>query len=422
MRRSPGENGHGPRVLVIAATAVVLAVVALVIATYGRPSTLVPTPSPTASRTPPGATSTAAATSTPAGSSTPSISPTGAVEGYGYVLATHTSEEQRIVIRRESDGSVAFDLDGALPAVSRDGRRLAYWRSTPGLGPTDLRVIELASPTSDRSVFTVNDDSLGGSVVWSNDGQGLLVTTYSRRTTGGGGIEGAAPARYDLLMVDLGTSPPSARPAAQPVTGGRVFIPVGWDRPGKAAAGVVTGPGGYAIEYATWNGNASEPLGFTEIPRPLLLAESVHASDDAKLVLGVQDDLTVVRVWPLLDVAKADEVRAATVLTGYPLWRPAAAGSYEVFWLPYRRIDLFRYRSDQSATLFSSDEGVTLVATRPDGSAVLIVVRAVDQPPPLPAGRLLLLDVATKQTSALATLSTPLGGSTRLLPREVVLR
>lgn len=375
-----------------------------------------PAATPTAT---PGGTATASAGATPVTPASPS--PTAVTDRYGYVFVNSSEREERITIRRERDNSSVFELPGVTPAVSPDGKRIAYWRLTPNVGATDLRVVAVADPRTDGSVFSVSADNLGGPMVWSNDGQGLLVGLRSRQTVGGGGVEGGNPARYELLMLDLTSAPPSARPAAEPVSGGRVFIPVAWDRPGKVASGAVTGPGGYAIEYATWNGNAPEQFALVQIPRPLLLAESVRASDDAKLVMAVQDDLTIVRVWPILDVAGAGEVRAATRLSGYPLWRPRSTGPYEVIWVPGQKVDLFRYQTDQSATLFTSSESVGLVAARPDGSAVALVVRPIVQPP-VPAGRVLLLDIATRQTSDIAVLTTPLGGNVRVLSRGVLLQ
>jgi hypothetical protein len=336
------------------------------------------------------------------------------------VFTSGSAGDERVVVRRERDGAPVFELAGVSPAVSADGKRLAYWRTTPNVGATDLRVLDVADPRSDRSVMTVPDQTLGGSVVWSNDGQGLLVATHSRETVGGGGVESGGPAQYDLLLLDLTSTPPGTRAAAAPVTGGRVFVPVAWDRPAQIASAVVTGPGGYATEYVTWNGTAASPFARAEVPR-LALAFSVQASTDGKLVMMLEDNLTVLRVWPILDVTQAEQVRSASRISLFPIWRPGPSAPYEVIWGMGQKIDLFRYRTDQSTTLYTSTGGLGLAAVRPDGSAVLVTEgspTSATPPPAPPTYRVVVVDVATRQ----ATEAAPLTGTVRVLSRGVLLR
>ncbi len=405
-------------IVAIAAALVVVAVLSLYPLRTDRPApdtAALPTPTPTA-------TATAAATASP--------SPTAAADRFGYVLFTD-GNSARIEVRRERDGAPVFELVGAYPAVSADGKRLAYWRTTPDVGATDLRVLEVADHTSDRSVLALTAQTLGGAVVWSNDGQGLLVATYSRETVGGPGPE-RGPAQYSLVMLDLTTTPPGMRTAATPLSGGAVFLPVAWDRPGQIAAAVVTGPGGYAVEYATWNASAASPFARVPIPtesgearvRTLLLVQSVHGSPDGKLVMGLESSRNVLRVWPILDVTKADFVRHPAIISGIsPLWRPGATGPYEVIWGVGQKVDLFRYQTDSSTTLYTSTGSVAPAVVRPDGSAVLIaesVLRGATPPPAPPptSSQLVLVDIATRQATDIGTFTNNL----RLLSRGVLLR
>lgn len=117
-------------------------------------------------------------TPTPEVAASPSPTAVVAADRYGYVLTSTSTDQQRIIVRRERDDASVFELAGGSPAVSIDGKHLAYWRTTANVGPTDLRVFDLADPTTDRTVFTLTGQTLGGTVVWSNDGQGLLVATY----------------------------------------------------------------------------------------------------------------------------------------------------------------------------------------------------------------------------------------------------
>ncbi|MGH2499613.1 MAG: hypothetical protein ACRDF0_05945 [Candidatus Limnocylindria bacterium] len=412
----------------------VLAIVTALALLYVVRTDRLPGPAAVATPAPSGAAS-PVATST-AGAS-PSSTPA-ATDRYGYVFTSPSgSNEERIVVWRESDGKTLFDLAGIYPAVSPDGKHLAYWRTTRSgdicVGRpcgVDLRVLDVVDPTTDHSVFTVGSDSIGGATVWSNDGLGLLVETHSRETVGVGGVEGGNPARYDLLMLDLATTPPAARAAAEPVSRGEVLVPVAWDRPGKAAAGVVTGPGGYATGYVTWNGNAAQPFARTFIPpygtntgwnSSAVLAFQVTASDDAKLVMAFESNLTVLRVWPILDIANAGEVRAPSRIFS-AIWRPGASAPYEVVWAFERRLDLFRYRTDQSTTLYTSPGTIGVLAIRPDGSGVLMAEyppAGATMPPPPTSTTLRALDFATRQPRDVVTVT---GGTPHVLRRGVLLR
>lgn len=365
--------------------------------------------------TPAGATATASPTATPTSGTSPSPT-TPPADRYGYV----STIEERILVRRERDAATVFELAGVGPAISADGRRLAYWRTTPNVGPTELRVIEVADPRTDRSVFALTGQTLGGGAVWSNDGQGLLVGIASRETSGGGGVESGNPARYDLLMLDLAARPPRSLPAARQLSGGAVYLPVAWDRPGQLAAAVVTGPGGFATEYVTWNGNAASPFATARVPWCCgrIVAGSVRASPDAKLILATDIGENVLHVWPILDITRADEVRHPLRIES-AFWRPGSTSPYEVIWTVGFRIDLFRYQTDESTTLHTSTTNVGIVAIRPDGSAVFL--REASGPPP-PTNRWIVVDIATRQATEVAAGGVDFVPRFNFVPRGVLLR
>lgn len=390
----------------VAAAVLIVAVLSLYGVRSERPGPA-PGASPTSTASPTLAAATPTATATSAAAASPSPTAAAATDRYGYVALMGPDQ---IVVRRERDNAPLFELVGASAAVSLDGKRLAYWRTTPNVGATDLRVIDVADPRSDRSVFTLTGQTVGGAVVWSNDGQGLLVVTQSRE------MFGHCFAQSTVVMLDLATTPPTTRSATEQGSSACVYLPLAWDRPGQVAAAVVTGPGGVATEYVTWNGNTASPFARAPVPREVI-ADRVQASADAKLVMGQESNLSVLRVWPILDITQAETIRNPFPLMSAS-WRPGPTAPYEVIWAVGRRIELFRYRTDSVTTLYTaSEEFVGIVAVRPDGSGVLIR-QSGGGPPPLPT-RLIVLDVATQQTTESSTIAI---GGVRALSRGVLLR
>jgi hypothetical protein len=400
-----------PVVLGLTAVAVLLAIVvaASIRSATGGSAVASPTPSPSAA----GAASTSP-TSTPASSASAAASPSASVtaaKGNGYVTV---SETDKIAVRRERDASVVFELAGRNSAVSTDGRRIAYWRVTSGVGATDLNVVDAADPSSDRSVYHVPSGFLGGSVVWSNDGLGLLITTYSLETVGspGGPPGSGTPAQYLLLMVDLATTPATATPAAEPATKGFVYVPVGWDRPGRIATGVITGEGGFTRDYVIWNGNSADrmskvPLGAT------LLAFGVQASPDAKLVLGWELSQTPsMRVWPIDDPSRARTI-AASGLFSRPFWRTSS----EFVWTIGRQVQLVRVADGSATTVYTGpSEQAVAVAARADGSALVVEQRSG---PPGGTVGYFVVDLTTRQAAEMW--SRPGPGSALFTPRGVII-
>lgn len=411
------------RIAVVLAVALLVVVVVAVLREARADRTSPPAASPMAQVA---ATATPAATvvTSPQATQTATASPTAAAaDRYGYVFIMQANQPCtsgcRVVVRRERDGTIAFELDGVLPSVSPDGKRLAYWRTTPDLGPTDLRVLEVADPRTDRSVYRLTGQTLGSSMVWSNDGEGLLIVTRSPDYAPSPGPSHCF-AETTVLMLDLATTPPATRSAVAPGSSACVYLPVAWDRPGRVAAAVTTGPGGYAVEYVTWNGNAATPFARGPVPR-LVLAGSVRAATDAKFVAALEDNLTVLRVWPVADITKAEHLRQPARIS-LPLWRP---GAHELLWTVGQRLEVLRYPGGSPTTLHTSSASFGLVAVRPDGSGVLIGESSVGSgappPPTVPSTRLIVIDLASRRTADVATIAA-FGGSHAALDSGVVLR
>jgi hypothetical protein len=364
---------------------------------------------------------------TGASATVPAPTPTPAPVAYGYV---HLAAPGRIVLRSERDGSPVFEFTGVSPAVSSDGKRLAYWRTgtpistqeTDVFSPkgVDLRILDVADPITERTVFSAPGDTYGANIVWSNDGQGLLIATYSRETVGGAGLGSGTPARYDLVMLDLTTTPATQRPAATQVSRGFVYLPVAWDRPGQIAAGVVTGEGGFVTEYVTWNGNGNPANPFTRTPLRNVIAGTVQASADAKFLMG--GEAGGVRIWPINDVSKSSLIQRPSPISN-PFWR--SGPGYFTIWsigVPTQTVEMTQYGTDGSIALYtvSGTDRAYAAASRPDGSAVL-VIQSGPSPrtdPPAPATKLVIVDVATKQAGQMWTTT----GDLRILPRGLLLR
>ena len=155
-----------------------VAAIALVLSACTAGPSERPSPSEAASLSAsPGPTVAVSSTPAPTASASPTPTASAPTMAYGYVELT----DGRITVRRERDASIVFDITGVRggSAVSADGKRLAYWRATPNVGATQLRVVDLADSKSDHAVYDVADDSLGGAIVWSNDASGLLYETHT---------------------------------------------------------------------------------------------------------------------------------------------------------------------------------------------------------------------------------------------------
>ena len=75
-----------------------------------------------------------------------------------------------------------------------------------------------------------------------------------------------------------------------------------------------------------------------------------------------------------------------------------------------QKVDLFRYQTDFTTTLYTSTESVGPAAVRPDGSGVLLTQSNLQQP--------VVVDIATRQATDVAAFT----GGVRVLSRGVLLR
>lgn len=362
-----------------------------------------PAPSAAVSPTPSSVPSPTPATSTPAAIP---------AREYGYVFTDQPSQPCtsgcKIIVRRERDGSTAFELDGVLPAVSPDGRLLAYWRTTPNVGPTDLRVVDVGDPRSDRSVLTLTGRTLGGPMVWSAMYPALLVVTESAERSGGAG-GGHCPANTTLLTIDLTVDPPATRSTVR--SGGCVYIPLAWSAFGSTAAVIGTGPGGYATEYVLWDTRANT-LSSTPFTG-LVIASTARASTDASGFAILEADSPTVRVYRSTRDLTLVERYAQPARVAELLWRPAQPAHYEIVWSNGQRVEVFSHPPGTVATLLTSRANA--LAIRPDGSAVLLA----EGPEPT---RFTVLDLATRRTAEMMVAPGPVGVTRTVLPRGVILR
>jgi hypothetical protein len=258
-------------------------------------------------------------------------------------------------------GCGTASCEGGRVAVSSDGKRVAYWRT--GQTPEwELRVFDVAAPTSARTVVTLPSTLQGGALAWSTDAQGVI---YAAETPGYGGITGGA-GRAIVNAVDL-TAPQGPMNDVLPArTDGGIYLPIAWDRSKKVFAAVVTGEGGYVFEYA-----AADPNGpkVTRATAGQMIASQVEASPDGTRALGVDVLKNVVRIWPITDFAGSFEVGpgAGSRITAAH-WRSAN----EVGWTYGARFGVFMPQTSSSRTVFTGSNELALVAFRADGSAALV--------------------------------------------------
>lgn len=289
------------RMEVLFSVAVVVGLVALVAVAISGPRDLgvaVPSPTVTAAASPTVAASPApSAAPTHVASSSPSPSATAA---YAY-LAGH-ADEDRFAIRTEADGRTLREIRGRRPAISPDGRAIAYWRTGPGsapdFGPPHVLTVHTVATGAERTLVQLGADSRGGPIVWAADGTGLLYEEHSAEFLPAPG-PGGGPRRSTLVSYDLTATQAQGATASDVVlTDGRVFVPVTWDRASQIASAVTTGEGGYAVEYMTWDRRVlpagAQAVKFARVPFAwLMVAHTVRASSDAKHVLGVGGTLRI---------------------------------------------------------------------------------------------------------------------------------
>lgn len=320
-----------------------------------------------------------AATATPAVSASVAPTPvpsTGPLSSrYGVVVPGHSP-----YMRSETDGAHLGDLPGDLDlaAVSPNGRMVAYWQFGAGGGARVLTVVDVAAPSRPRTLLDlpVSEVAATSTVIWSSDGQGLLVavnsTDYVKQPVPD------APNLYAALReVDLTSGSVREIVRKEP---GFPFYPIAWDRPRGIVAATQWGPGGFTAGYSVYrDGGPPQATGipFTTLPRAIV------ASPDASRVLAFgffAPDGHELHVSSLADPAQR------TTLTAVGSARIVAA-----MWQSPREIVVSLTRSPDSndadrLEVWALDGSRRVVidakhrldAVRPDGTAAITSLGVVD--------------------------------------------
>jgi hypothetical protein len=314
-----------------------------------------------------------------AGYASPTAQPTIAAplsSSYGVIV-----DDTAPYLRSETDPKHLGALSGGPfnGAVSPDGRKIAYWGYSNG-APRVLSVLDPASRAQAQVLMTLPDaeaasTAVGGGVIWSTDGTGLLIAVNSRAFVQQPVVD--APYLYVALrQVDLagGSSREIARKErAFP------FFPIAWDRTRGVSAAVEWGPGGYATGYVALSEDGttqSADLAGRTLPN------LVRAAPDASLVLSLdfESSSAVVSVWPLtaptqrvtLRPEAGERVVAAIWRTSseivVSIGRTADAGNAE-------RLELWALDGRRQVVLRAPHR---LDAVRPDGTAAITSAGVVD--------------------------------------------
>ena len=345
------------RVSRVVLSAIALAVVAVVVGgifAERRSAVVEPEPTPPRSSASPMATAPASTAGTSVAS-----------DRFGFVWVDTRSQRLRVM---PETGRGGFDLV-AQPyrfswcscALSPDGTRIAYWTSiAPGV---ELRVVEVAHPTQEATIYRAADDQRISAAVWSNDGTGILFSLEGVSPPGGpvGGVPNSS-----LLVIEAGGG--AARSLVGTNQGNPAYVPLGWDRAAGVAAAGESGEGGYMRGYLTVRtagDSAPQSMGISET----VLMLRVEASADQRFVLGLFDEPSgsTLRWWKLGDFGtiqsgpRLDHVVRAK-------WRPL---SNEIGWLEGDVLQFLDVERGTRRTGGTFPSGGSLAAFRQDGSAVL---------------------------------------------------
>ena len=237
-------------------------------------------------------------------------------DDFGFVL-TEPGQGTSTTVRSES-GARLSTLDQSHFAVSPDGRQIAWF--TPNGSQQQLLVASAADVKKVIFSSGLPANERGGTIVWANDGSGLLYQTYTIPPAPS--TPPGTPSLYAIRRLDLRAAAPSQVVMTSP-TPGLVLEPIAWDRAGNVAAVVETGDGGFMTSYDVVRFSGADAV-TTKTPVVTFggqyLAFSVKASSDAKLVFGAAlgNGASGLEWWPLADFA----ARHAIPGSSNGLWRP----------------------------------------------------------------------------------------------------
>ena len=369
----------------------------LVAASCSAPAAAPASASPSTTATSaPSTTPSATATATPPASATASDP-----ARYGYVNAS----AGRIAVRAERSTDVILAIAGEQPAASRDGKRIAFWRTGPsGSNPQELRIVDVPGGAEQR-LTSLAAGFAGGAIVWSNDGNGLLYEVHSTDLFpgAGGGPKSSRLESFDLLA----TQAPGATDSALMLTNGNVFVPLAWDKAGQLATALVTGEGGFGLGYVTWD-RRTQPAGASAVKRTQfpwqVVAFTVQASPDATLLLAIDGAANVLRIWPAADITKADQVAPGAARITDAQWRPGVRP--DVAWvLDDQNVGVFTNQTSSVGTIYRGQSQVRLLSWRVDGSGLVLNEFGKG---------VLVVDRATLQVTALPHLGAVIAGAVLL--------
>jgi hypothetical protein len=353
----------------IAAAVIVVISVAVVIVIAPRPrdqpgtTGASPTASASASVARPSSTTSAPASPSPTNVGT--IGPTGGTgasgvynDDFGFIV---TDVGAAAAFRKESSNArlASFDQQGF--AVSPDGRFTAFWK--PG-SPVQLRV---TGGASEQTYVTLAAGVRGGGIAWSSDGAGLLYSTETGNFGIGGGTNSA-----NLNIYEVAPNGRHGTVIDTQANTGWLYRPLAWDRSANLAAAGLTGEGAGMAYYLTLKIDPSagaSTVNKVDTRGNGMDMGGIHASSDAKFVLGTDGTTGNVKFWPVGDYA-ANKTAAGTGRTGAQ-WQP---GTHKIGFIS----------ADASFVLFTADDGSastvfrgvkpgsTVRMFRADGTAVVL--------------------------------------------------
>lgn len=326
-------------------------------------------PGPTVvTSSPPAATSTPTATT--AGSARPTGTPGGSAvynDDFGFIVPDVGPMAR---IRTESGSTLqgfSFSLQGF--AVSVDGKYVAYWTLGTGARCPELRMFTTLGNATEQTLATLDCGQRGGGIAWSSDGAGLLYSTETGNFGVGGGTNSATLNVYEFAVGGRrGTAIDSQ------TNTGWLYRPVAWDRSANIAAAGLTGEGAGMAFYVSVRINPDNTFTRQQVDTKSrttsgMLMASIHASSDARFVLGVDLDSGEVKFWPVSDYG-ANKTASGTGKTG-ALWQP---GTHKIGFISADGgFVLFTADDGSASTAFRGVKASSSVRTfRADGTAVVL--------------------------------------------------